>query len=229
MNARGLFITGTDTGVGKTVASVALLHALRMSGKNVVGMKPVASGCVQTPEGWRNEDALALQAASDGAPAYEQVNPFALPEATAPQLAARHAGVAVSLPPMLAAYRQLAARAEMVVVEGVGGWLAPLADGLDQADLMRALGLDDVILVVGMRLGCISHARLSERAIVADGFTLKGWVANTASGETGYPETTADDYFQALASAMQAPCIGRLAFAPHALAEERATRLRLWR
>jgi len=227
MKSRGLFITGTDTGVGKTVVSVALLQALRTAGKKSLGMKPVASGCEQTAEGWRNEDALALQAASDAEPAYGLVNPFALPEATAPQLAARYAGVVVSLPPIVAAYGQLAVQADVMVVEGVGGWLAPLADDLDQSDLMRALGLTDVILVVGLRLGCINHARLSERAIAADGFTLKGWVANSASNEAGFSDAHADDYFDALQQSMRAPFVGRLPFEPKASAHERASRLRL--
>ena len=223
MTARGLFITGTDTGVGKTVASVALLHALRATGKTVAGMKPVASGCVETPEGWRNDDALALLAASDGKPDYATVNPFALPAATAPQVAAEQAGITLTLPPIVSAYTRLASMADTVVVEGVGGWLAPLADDIDQTDLMRALGVDDVVLVVGLRLGCINHARLSERAIVADGFALKGWVANDASRETD----VCAEYFRALQAAMAAPCLGRLPYAPDASAAERASCLHL--
>ena len=114
------FVTGTDTGVGKTFASVALLHALRARGLRAIGMKPVASGCEHTAEGWRNEDALALLAASDPVPAYADANPYALPNATAPQLAARDAGVAVALDPILAAHARLAARADALVVEGAG-------------------------------------------------------------------------------------------------------------
>src|SRR5699024_1575592 len=124
------FVTGTDTGVGKTLASAALLHALRARGLRAVGMKPVASGCERTADGWRNEDALMLQAASDPRPAYEDINPHALPAPTAPQLAAREAGVDVALEPILSAHGRLAAVAKRVVVEGVGGWMAPLADGL---------------------------------------------------------------------------------------------------
>jgi dethiobiotin synthetase len=176
-DARGVFVTGTDTGVGKTWASVALLHALRARGLAATGMKPVASGCAMTPAGLRNEDAEALIAASDPAPAYADCNPFALAEPIAPHVAAALAGVSITLPPLQAAHSRLAARADRVVVEGAGGWMAPLAHELMQADLARALGLP-VILVVGLRLGCINHALLSARAIRADGCTLAGWIAN---------------------------------------------------
>src|SRR4249920_3450365 len=117
--ASGYYVTGTDTAVGKTLASVALLHALRADGRRAVGMKPVASGCVLGAEGWRNEDALALQAASAPMPAYELVNPYALPAATAPQIAAAQAGIHVQLAPIQAAFAALAASADVVVVEGV--------------------------------------------------------------------------------------------------------------
>src|SRR5690606_19040183 len=161
--ARGVLVTGTDTGAGKTVASVALLHALRARGLRASGMKPVASGCAATPDGLRNEDALALQAASDPVPDYADLNPFALPEPLAPELAARDAGVDMALPAILQAHARIAARADVVVVEGVGGWMAPLAAGLMQADLVRALDLP-VVLVVGLRLGCLNHAALAARA-----------------------------------------------------------------
>ena len=165
---RGIFITGTDTGVGKTLASCTLLHALRARGLRAVGMKPLASGSDATPGGLRNDDALALQASSDPRPRYEDVNPYALPLPLAPELAARDAGVEVALAPMLAAHARLAAQSDVVVVEGVGGWAAPLSPSLDQADLVRALGDDvPVVLVVGLRLGCLNHAYLSARAIAA--------------------------------------------------------------
>lgn len=206
---RAWFVTGTDTGVGKTFASVALLHALRAQGLRAVGMKPVASGCEATPAGWRNADALALIAASDPAPAYADANPCALEAATAPQLAAREAGVAVALPALLAAYARLSATADAMVVEGAGGWLAPMADGLDQSALVRAIDAD-VVLVVGLRLGCLSHARLSARAIAADGCRLAGWIGN------GVDRTfdRAEDYLGLLRDALPAPCIGVLAHTP---------------
>lgn len=206
---RGIYITGTDTGAGKTLASACLLHALRAHGLSAVGMKPVASGCAMTAEGWRNEDALALQAASAPRPDYALVNPFALPEPTAPEIAAARAGVTLSLAPIVAAYDALSGLADVVVVEGVGGWLAPLDVALDQADLVRALQLP-VILVVGERLGCINHARLTARAIAADGVTLAGWIASSVDPMLAFPDET----FAALRRVLPGPCLGRLPFAP---------------
>lgn len=206
MSAAGVFVTGTDTGAGKTTASVALLHALRARGLRAVGMKPLASGCERDDDGrWRNEDALALQAASDPRPAYDDVNPFALPLPVAPEFAAREAGIEVSMEPILAAHARLAARADFVLVEGVGGWLAPLAATLDQVDLVRALDLP-VVLVVGLRLGCLNHARLSVRAIEADGVRLAGWIAS----EVDPRMDRRDDNFEALRARLPAPCLGRL-------------------
>jgi dethiobiotin synthetase len=203
-----LFITGTDTGIGKSVASAALLHACRARGLRAVGMKPVASGCERTPQGWRNEDALALQAASDPVPAYADVNPYALEQPLAPELAAADAGVSISLPPILAAFARLRAQADLVVVEGVGGWMAPITAQLDQCELARALELP-VVLVVGLRLGCINHARLSARAIQADGLHLAGWIAN----EIDPAMARRDDNVDILRRVLPAPCLGRL---PHA-------------
>ena len=200
---------GTDTGAGKSFASVALLHALRRGGARAVGMKPVASGCVATPDGLRNDDALALQAASDPFPAYALVNPFALPEPTAPQIAAALAGVEVTLPPIVAAFTRLAATADHVVVEGVGGWRAPLADDLEQRDVVRALDLP-VVLVVGLKLGCLNHARLTAEAIAADGGRLTGWIG--CAVEPSGPHDAA--YLDLLATALPVRCRGVLPYAP---------------
>lgn len=205
-----MFVTGTDTGVGKTLSSCTLLHALRARGLRAVGMKPLASGCEATPEGLRNEDALALLAASDPRPAYADVNPFALPEPLAPEIAAREAGVAVSLPPILAAHARLAAQADAVVVEGVGGWMAPLAGDLMQADLVHALDLP-VVLVVGLRLGCLNHAYLSARAIQADGCRLAGWIGTGVDPEM----LRIDENRALLAARLPAPCLGWLPWSPH--------------
>jgi dethiobiotin synthetase len=204
----GLFVTGTDTGIGKTHASVVLIHALRAAGRHVAGMKPVASGCEQFDGQWRNDDALALMAAAGSRAEYATVNPYALPEATAPQLAAAQAGVSLDMRVMLDAYRMLAADADTMLVEGVGGWLAPLSDTLDQADLVRALQLP-VLVVVGMRLGCINHARLTEQAVLASGCRLLGWLANAVE-----PDFDGDgQYFSALTRSMRTPCLGRLPYA----------------
>jgi dethiobiotin synthetase len=177
LTARGIFVTGTDTGIGKTHASLALLLAHRAHGRSAIGMKPIASGCRETEQGLRNDDAEALIGASAPTPAYPLCNPFALPLAIAPHLAAREAGIEISMGPIAAAYRQLGAMADRVVVEGVGGWAVPLSETLMQANLVRALELP-VVLVVGLRLGCINHALMSVRAILADDCVLAGWIAN---------------------------------------------------
>jgi len=218
----GVFITGTDTGVGKTVASWALLRALRAHGLRAVGMKPLASGCEPTPGGLRNEDALALQAASDPVPAYADVNPYALPQPLAPEIAAREAGVAVALAPMLAAHARLQAQADLVVVEGVGGWMAPLAAELMQADLVRALRLP-VVLVVGLRLGCLNHAYLSARAIADDGCELAGWIGTHIDPAMA----RIDENRALLADRLPAPCLGWLPWQSRPGAAALSQRLRL--
>jgi dethiobiotin synthetase len=206
--SKALFVTGTDTGSGKTVVSAALIAALNHGGVRAVGMKPVASGCRQTAHGWRNEDAQALMAQSAAAADYELVNPYALAEAIAPHLAAREAGVEIRLEPILAAFATLSTNADCVVVEGVGGWAVPLSPTLMQADLVRALKLPS-ILVVGLRLGCINHALLSARAIVADGCRLVGWVGNRIDPEMA----RAEENVATLRELLPAPCIGVLPFA----------------
>jgi dethiobiotin synthetase len=172
-----------------------------------VGMKPVASGCENTPAGWQNEDALALQQASDPVPAYADINPYALPQPLAPELAAAEAGVTIGLPPIVAAHARLAAQADVVVVEGVGGWAAPLTSAIDQVALVRALQMP-VVMVVGLRLGCINHARLTARAIEADGADLVGWIANDIDPAMA----RMDDNFAILKRVLPAPCFGRLPF-----------------
>jgi dethiobiotin synthetase len=216
------YVTGTDTGIGKTLASTALLHALRHRGLSAVGMKPVASGCVDSGDGPRNEDALALLEASDPRPDYADLNPYALPQPLAPEIAAREAGVEVGLEKIIAAFGRLQAAADAVVVEGVGGWAAPLATTLDQADLVRALRLP-VILVVGMRLGCLNHARLSARAIVDDGCELVGWIANHVDADM----ERQDENFGLLTARMQAPCWGRIPFSPGSAPEVLSKRLQM--
>ena len=215
MSFPSFYVTGTDTGVGKSVASAALLHALRARGRRAVGMKPVASGCEPVDGAWRNEDALLLQAASDPRPDYADINPFALRAPVAPELALRDDGVELRLEPLLSAHARLSSNADTVVVEGVGGWAAPLSADLDQLDLVRALRLP-VVLVVGLRLGCINHARLSVRAIQDDGVELIGWIAN----EVDPAMARIDDNFEILCQRLPVPCWGRL---PHASRPDPAT------
>ncbi len=217
-----LYITGTDTGIGKTVASCALLHAFRARGQRAVGMKPVASGCESTPQGWRNDDALALQSASDPRPDYADVNPYAFPLPLAPELAARDVGIVIDLAPILAAHARLQAQADIVVVEGVGGWAAPLSASLQQVDIVRALDLP-VVLVVGLRLGCLNHAILSARTITADGCRLVGWIGNAIDPQMDCRE----EHRGMLQSRIQAPCLGWLPHAPGAEARDLSLRLTL--
>ncbi|WP_312318637.1 dethiobiotin synthase [Stenotrophomonas sp.] len=216
-----VYITGTDTGIGKTFSSCALLHALRQQGLRAVGMKPVASGCEMTAEGLRNEDAVALRAASDPVPAYADLNPYALPEPLAPELAAADAGVTLALPPIEAAFARLRAQADTVVVEGVGGWLAPLSATLDQSHLVHALQLP-VVLVVGLRLGCINHARLSLEAIGAAGATCIGWIANEVDPQMA----RIDENVGMLRERLPMPYWGRLPYAPGADPAQLAQHLR---
>jgi dethiobiotin synthetase len=214
------YVTGTDTGIGKTVSSCALLHALRGQGLRAAGMKPVASGCERIDGAWRNEDALALQAASEAGIDYADINPFALEHPLAPELAARDAGTEVTLPPIVAARARLASRVDALVVEGVGGWAAPLSASLMQADLVRALRLP-VVLVVGLRLGCINHALLSARAIAADGLVLAGWVGSHVDPAMARVE----DNIAMLRERLPAPCWGVLPHAPGADPAALATHL----
>ena len=177
-----VFVTGTDTGIGKTFVSAGLLAVLNAAGKRAVGMKPVASGCVMTPRGLRNEDAAILLDHSDGTPAYETINPFALREAIAPHIAAREEGVTISLAPLERAFATLREAADCVVVEGVGGWRVPLAEGYDMADFATDLGLP-VIIVVGNRLGALNHTLLTVDAIRSRGLEIAGLVINHLADE----------------------------------------------
>ena len=207
---RAVFIAGTDTGIGKTHVACALLHALRAAGHHACGMKPVASGCMETPAGLRNDDALALQAASSDAPAYALINPVALRDPLSPHLAAAHDGVTIALPPLRAAFEALSASHRRVVVEGVGGWLVPLAPGLFASDIAVQWKLP-VLLVVGLRLGCLNHALLSARAIAADGCQLLGWIGNRI--DPGM--LAAEENLASLRALLPAPCLGVL---PHGVA-----------
>ncbi|MDW8478907.1 MAG: dethiobiotin synthase [Xanthomonadales bacterium] len=213
---RRLLLTGTDTGVGKTRVTAALLRALRARGLRVAGMKPIASGCVETAEGLRNDDALALIAAVGEPLSYETVNPFALPLPVSPHLAARAAGVTIDPARIVAAAEELARGRDLLLIEGAGGWLSPLAEGLDHADLARLLGCD-VLLVVGLRLGCISHARLTLRAILADGLSCVGWIANAIDPELLLAAAVESELERFLA----VPRLARLSFGAADLAEVR--------
>ncbi len=173
----GYFVTGTDTDVGKTLVSCALLHHLRRNHARVVGMKPVAAGSVDTAHGPDSEDALRLRAAGSLRVPPALDNPYCLPLPLSPHLAARAAGERIDIELLAARYRELAGLADAVVVEGAGGFLVPLNERQTGADLAQALGLP-VVMVVGLRLGCLNHALLTQEAILSRGLRLAAWVAN---------------------------------------------------
>jgi dethiobiotin synthetase len=169
---KGIFITGTDTGVGKTMVACALLRRYVAAGSRAVGMKPVAAG-----GGEDNHDLVALAAAGNVDALLSARCPYAFDKAIAPHLAARAVGVVIDLHRIQKSYEELSARADRVVVEGAGGALAPLGERIDMLDIARALGLP-VLMVVGVRLGCLNHALLTSLAIRARGLKLVGWIAN---------------------------------------------------
>ncbi len=199
------FVTGTDTEIGKTLVSCALLHAFVQSGARVVGMKPVAAGAVWREGAWRNDDVEALAAAASLKFPQELIAPYVLQTPAAPHIAAALDDVKIDPTHILHCYQQLRDQSDAVVVEGVGGFCVPLTDDFDTADLAQQLALP-VILVVGLRLGCISQALLTAQAIAARGLVLAGWVANTVVTEMAYvPEN-----IQALAGRLPAPLLGHI-------------------
>jgi dethiobiotin synthetase len=197
------FITGTDTEVGKTFVACALLHALRVRGLTALGMKPVAAGL--DSEG-KNEDVEQLIAASSFPAPRELINPYAFRAAVAPHIAAAEEGRPIVLENIIAAFEQLRGLADTILVEGVGGFCVPLGADIDTADLAVALNLP-VILVVGMRLGCINHALLTEQAISARGLKLAGWVANRIDSAMSH----FDENLAALKERINAPLLGVVA------------------
>ena len=217
---RGIFVTGTDTGVGKTLVSAALMRALKTHGLSVAGMKPVASGSSPSPAGLRNEDALALMAEQSSPFPYELVNPYAFSAAIAPHIAAAEAGVRIDLARIVEAFDALRKRSQVVIVEGAGGWYAPISDGASMQDLSRALGLP-VLLVVALRLGCLNHALLTARAIQSSAQPICGWVANRIDPEFSYWE----ENLATLTKLLPAPCIGMVEYQPQPSIERAARSL----
>ena len=193
------FITGTDTGVGKTLISCALLYAFAAQGKSVVGMKPVAAGC---DEDGLNEDVKKLRAATTILASLGQMNPYSFIHPIAPHIAARNAGVQINLQRILESYHELSAQAYVVIVEGAGGFRVPLNDTEDSADLAVALGLP-VILVVRMRLGCLNHALLTMLAIKSCGLECAGWIANVVDDDMA----VLDENIEALQQRIEAPLL----------------------
>ncbi|BAU47034.1 dithiobiotin synthetase [Sulfurifustis variabilis] len=186
---RGVFVTGTDTGVGKTLVAEALLRALAAAGRRAVGMKPVASGCRNTADGPRSEDAERLAAASVLKVSYEAINPFAYVPAVAPHLAARAVNRPIEIATVDERFRALARDADTVVVEGVGGWRVPIDERHTMADVAVRIGLP-VLLVAGVRLGCLNHTLLTVEAIARDGCRLAGCVANRVDAGMAWADAT---------------------------------------
>lgn len=208
--AHGFFVTGTDTGVGKSLVSAALLHAYANLGYRVVGMKPVAAGAEQIDGVWSNEDVRQLRAASNVVINESGwINPYLLRTPIAPHIAADRQGVSIELPRIRDAYEHLATRADVLVVEGAGGFKVPLSAARDSADLAVHLGLP-IILVVGMRLGCLNHALLTAEAIAARGLKLAGWVANRVDPDMAAVEENLDS----LRLRLGCPLLGEF---PHAM------------
>lgn len=209
------FVTGTDTGVGKTLVSAGLLHALARHHRRVVGMKPVAAGVVPRGSDVASEDAIALRAASTLAVPAALDNPVLLPDPLSPHIAAARAGVQIDIAAIVRSYQALAGQADAVVVEGAGGFHVPLSDTTTGADLAQALALP-VVLVVGLRLGCLNHALLTAEAVRARGLTLAGWVANRVDPAM----LAADENIAYLRARLQAPLLAEV---PHRAAPDART------
>ena len=213
MKARGLFVTGTDTGVGKTLIACALVRGFVSLGYRVAVMKPVASGSEVTPGGLRNADALALMACASLPLSYEQVNPYCFEPPISPHIAAKEARIEVDIGKIVRGYEALTSRADWVVVEGAGGWFAPINDHQTMADLAWALSIP-VLMVVGLKLGCLNHAHLTRQAIEAHGVSFAGWVASgiDAAMERG------DENLAALERLLGEPPLAIIPHAPKKLA-----------
>lgn len=217
---RSLFVTGTDTGVGKTLITAALLRVLREGGHCVAGMKPIAAGSMAGPEGPANEDALLLQAESSARHPYGDVNPWLFEPAVAPHIAAAEAGIAIDLARIAAAHARLAAAADVVLAEGAGGFLVPLDAHRSCAEIPALLRMD-VILVVGLRLGCLNHALLTVEAIASRGLALAGWVGNHIDPGFARMQSNVDT----LAARIAAPCLGIIPHMPEPDVSAAAARL----
>lgn len=215
-------MTGTDTGVGKTLVACALLHAFAARGNTAVGMKPIASGGEPGASGLVNGDVERLLAAGNVAATREEINPYCFAPPIAPHIAAQQAGVRIELEHIERAFHALATRAQVIVVEGIGGFHVPLGPGADTAELAARLALP-MVLVVGMRLGCLNHALLTAEAIAARGLKLAGWIANHIDPQM----EAATENVRALEQRMPAPLVARIAFADEPDPKAIATALKL--
>jgi len=219
---KACFVTGTDTGVGKTLITSALLHAYHSKGMTAAGMKPVAAGCTMRDGRLVSEDVAMLMAAGNVSAAAELHNPYAFEPPIAPHIAAQQANDTIRPRRILDAYQALAALADVVMVEGVGGFRVPLAEQFDTADLAQMLNIP-VVLVVGLRLGCINHALLTVDAIQTRGLELAGWIANRIDPIMAASEQN----MQTLEHYIPAPCLGVVPYLPYADFKMAATHLQL--
>ncbi|MCA0937002.1 dethiobiotin synthase [Vibrio alginolyticus] len=209
------FIAGTDTDVGKTVASKAILQALAAKGLSTIGYKPVAAGSDKTEQGWRNDDALHLQKVATVEAAYDDINPYALKLPTSPHIAAKHEHVTIEYNVLSEKLAQHKARADVVLVEGAGGWRVPVSDTDSLSTWVKQEQLP-VVLVVGIKLGCLSHALLTAETIRADGLNLIGWVASRVNpGTEHYAEI-----IEMLEERLDTPKIGEIPYVPSAKRQE---------
>ncbi len=216
------FVTGTDTDCGKTLVTLGFMQLCLQRGLKTAGMKPVAAGALRTHDGLLNPDALAIQSQCQPPLSYSQINPYCFEPAVAPHLAAKQVDTRIDLEQISQQYQELRNSHEAVIVEGAGGWKVPLNDDNDMADLCRELQLP-VVLVVGLRLGCINHALLSAEAIIASGQPLAGWIANHVDANM----SLAEDNIQTLKQRIKAPLLGRIPRLDKVCAETIATYLSL--
>ncbi|SNS11185.1 dethiobiotin synthetase [Noviherbaspirillum humi] len=213
-NIPAYFVTGTDTEIGKTLIASTLLHALGRTGLKAAGMKPVAAGCEERNGGWFNEDVDSLARAATLTLPRELTTPYLMRQPAAPHIVAALEGVTIDPDHLLSCYRRIAEQADAVVVEGVGGFRVPLTDTFDTADLAQRLGLP-VVMTVGLRLGCISHALLTAEAIAARGLTLAGWAANVVDPQMSHMQAN----LEALRQRLPAPLLGCVPRLPQASPE----------
>ncbi len=207
LQLKGFFITGTDTDAGKTEIAAGIIHKIASMGYQVVGMKPIASGCDQTDFGLRNSDALKLIAAANTEVSYDLINPYTFKDPIAPHIAAQQNDIEIKMDVILDCYRQIAEKVEVVVVEGVGGWAVPISKTSRMDDLAHVLDLP-VVLVVGIHLGCINHALLTYEAIKAKGLRVAGWVANYVSPK----DLCIEEQKQSISERISAPLLGEIPF-----------------
>jgi dethiobiotin synthetase len=204
------FIAGTDTDVGKTYVSLELIRSLVKKGERVGVMKPVSAGCEWVQGEWKNGDALALMEASNLQQQYAEVNPYAYEQPVSPHIAAKISGRAIDLELIFEAFQKIKSTSDSVLIEGAGGWLTPISESQSMADITRKLNVP-VILVVGIKLGCLNHAQLTARSIKEAGVSLAGWVANELDPEMSYLK----DNLEMLEGQIDAPLITQVPYRKH--------------